>query len=115
MRSHALISQAMVIGDGQPFIAALVTLDAEALPAWAEANDKPSGKVEDLLDDADVIAAVQEAIDDANKAVSRAESIRDFRILPEDFEVGEELTPTLKVKRNVVGERYASVMDEIYS
>ena len=115
MRSHALVSQAMVVGDGQPFIAALVTLDAEALPAWAEANDKSSDKVEDLLEDPDVIAAVQEAIDDANKAVSRAESIRDFRILPEDFEVGEELTPTLKVKRNVVGERYASVIDEIYS
>ena len=115
MRSHALISQAMVVGDGQPFIAALVTLDAEALPAWAEANDKSSDKVEDLLEDPDVIAAVQEAIDDANKAVSRAESIRDFRILPEDFEVGEELTPTLKVKRNVVGERYASVIEDIYS
>jgi long-chain acyl-CoA synthetase len=114
MRAHALVSQAMVIGDGQPFIAALVTLDAEALPAWAEANDKPSGKVEDLIDDEDVRAEVQAAIDDANKAVSKAESIREYRILPEDFEIGEELTPTLKVKRNVVSERYQDVIDEIY-
>jgi long-chain acyl-CoA synthetase len=115
LRAHALVSQAIVVGDGQPFIAALVTLDAESLPAWAEANDKESGNVEDLIDDPDVHAGIQEAIDEANKAVSRAESIREFRILPEDFEVGEELTPTLKVKRNVVTERYADVIDEIYS
>jgi long-chain acyl-CoA synthetase len=115
IRAHALVSQAMVVGDGKPFVAALITLDADSLPAWAEANEKPSGKLEDLVDDPDVHAGVQEAIDEANKAVSRAESIRAFRILHNDFEVGEELTPTLKVKRNVVGERYADVIEEIYS
>ena len=115
IRAHPIVSQAMVIGDGKPFIAALITLDAESLPAWAEANDKPSSEVADLIDDEDVIAEVQSAIDEANKAVSKAESIRDFRILPEDFEIGEALTPTLKVKRNVVSEQYADVIEEIYS
>jgi len=115
MRAHALVSQAMVVGDGQPFIAALVTLDAESLPTWAEANEKSGRTIAELKDDPDVIAAVEAAVEDANKAVSKAESIRTFRILPEDFEVGEELTPTLKVKRNVVSERYQDVIDEIYA
>lgn len=115
MRAHALVSQAMVVGDGQPFIAALVTLDAEALPTWAEANEKSGSTIAELKDDPDVIAAVEAAVEDANKAVSKAESIRTFRILPEDFEIGEELTPTLKVKRNVVAERYQDVIDEIYA
>ncbi len=115
MRRHALISQAMVIGDGEPFISALVTIDAEALPTWAEANDKPSRELADILDDPDLNAAVQAAVDDANKAVSKAESIRTYRILPEDFEIGNELTPTLKVKRNVVGEKYSEVIADIYS
>ena len=115
MRAHALISQAMVIGDGEPFIAALITLDAEALPAWAENNDKPSKEAADLKDDPDLQAEIQSAIDEANKAVSKAESIRTYRILPDDFEVGNELTPTLKVKRNVVGEKYGDVIAEIYN
>ncbi len=115
IRAHALVSQALVVGDGRPFVAALVTIDAEALPAWAEANDKSYDKVEDLLDDEDVVAHVKAAVDDANQAVSKAESVRDFRILPQDFEVGDELTPTLKVKRNVVIDRYAEVIEEIYA
>jgi len=115
IRAHALISQAMVIGDGEPFIAALITIDAEALPAWAENHDKPSKEIVELIDDADLQAEVQAAIDDANKAVSKAESIRTFRILPEDFEIGNELTPTLKVKRNVVGEKYGQVIADIYA
>ncbi len=115
LRAHALVSQAMVVGDGKPFIAALITLDKEALPAWAEANDKPSAEVEDLIDDPDVRASLDQAVEDANKAVSRAESIRTYRIIPQDFEVGEELTPTLKVKRNVVGERFKDVIEEIYA
>jgi long-chain acyl-CoA synthetase len=102
VRAHALVSQCLVVGDGQPFIAALVTIDAEALPAWAERHDK-DGSVADLVDDADLREAVQGAIDDANLAVSKAESIRKFEILPYDWtEESGQLTPSLKLKRNVV-------------
>jgi long-chain acyl-CoA synthetase len=115
LRAGPLISQVMVIGDAQPFISALITLDEEALPAWAEANGKESADVADLKDDPDLIAAVQADVDEANKAVSRAESIRTFRILPEDLTVeGGELTPTLKVKRQIVEKKYEGVISDIY-
>ena len=94
----------MVVGDGQPYIAALVTLDVESLPAWLTAQGKATDTpVADLATDPDVVAAIQGAVDDANKAVSKAESIRKFQILPVDWtEEGGELTPSLKLKRNVV-------------
>jgi long-chain acyl-CoA synthetase len=115
LRAHPLISQAMVVGDNQPFIAALITIDADEFPRWAEEREK-SGSVTELLDDDDLIAAIQAAIDDANQAVSKAESIREFRILPADFSIeGGELTPTLKVKRRVVADLYGSVIDSIYT
>lgn len=115
MRSHPLVSQVMVVGDGKPFIAALVTLDEEALPGWAAANDKEDLSPEELRADVDVIAEVEEAIAYANKAVSKAESIRTFRILGEDLTIeGGELTPTLKVKRSVVASKYAGEIADIY-
>lgn len=114
MRAHPLVSQCMVVGDNQPFIAAIVTLDPEEWPRFAEKHGK-TGTIADNIEDPDVIAAVQEAIDDANHAVSRAESIRTFKILPEDFTVETgELTPTLKVKRRVVGDKYHEYIDAIY-
>jgi long-chain acyl-CoA synthetase len=102
VRAHALVSQCLVVGDGQPFIAALVTLDPEALDDWAAAHGKPADPAA-LADDPEIRAEVQRAVDDANTAVSRAESIRKFVILPEDWtEEGGQLTPSLKLKRNVV-------------
>ncbi|WGX94705.1 long-chain fatty acid--CoA ligase [Nocardioides sp. L-11A] len=102
VRASALVSQCLVVGDGQPFIAALVTIDEEAFPAWAERHGK-SGKVADLVDDEDLRAEVQAAVDEANKAVSKAESIRKFAILPTDWtEEAGQVTPSLKLKRNVV-------------
>jgi len=102
LRAHPLVSQCMVVGDRQPFIAALVTIDAESFPAWAEANGK-SGSISGLVDDPDLRAEIEAAVEDANKAVSKAESIRKFRILPGDWtEEGGQLTPSLKLKRNVV-------------
>jgi len=102
LRAHPLVSQCMVVGDRQPFIAALVTIDQDSFPAWAEANGK-SGRIADLVDDPDLRAEIEAAVDDANKAVSKAESIRRFRILPGDWtEEGGQLTPSLKLKRNVV-------------
>jgi long-chain acyl-CoA synthetase len=115
MRAHALVSQSMVVGDGQPFIAALITVDPEAFAVWAEANGKSGKTVADLVDDDDLRAELQKAVDEANQAVSKAESIRTFRILPEDFEVGVELSQKMSVKRHVVGEKYQHVIDDIYA
>jgi long-chain acyl-CoA synthetase len=115
MRAHPLVSQAMVVGDNQPFVATLVTIDPDEFPRWAAEKEK-MGTLAELIDDEDLKAAVQEAIDDANAAVSQAESIRAFRILPTDFSIESgELTPTLKVKRKVVSDMYGSVIDSIYS
>ncbi len=116
LRAHPLISQCMVVGDGQPFIAAIVTLDAESLPAWAAEKDKPTEQsLAQWAEDPDVKAEIELAVEKANKTVSKAESIRTYRIVGEDFEVGEELTPTLKVKRPIVQEKYQSLIDEIYA
>jgi long-chain acyl-CoA synthetase len=102
LRAHLLVDQCIVVGDGQPFIAALVTIDREAFPTWADTHGK-SGSVADLVDDPDLLAEVEAAVEDANKAVSRAESIRKFTILPDEWtEEGGQLTPSLKLKRNVV-------------
>ncbi|MDQ4033076.1 MAG: long-chain fatty acid--CoA ligase [Actinomycetota bacterium] len=117
LRAHRLISQCMVVGDKQPFIAALITLDAEALPAWCAEQGKPAGiSTGDLIDDESLRAEVQRAVDDANKTVSRAETIRKFRILPIDFtEAGGQLTPSLKIKRAVIAKEFAAEIDSLYS
>ena len=108
----------LVVGDGQPFIAALVTVDAEALPRWRRQHGKAegAGSAADLVDDPELRGEIAAAVDEANRAVSRAESIRKFRILPGDFsEEGGELTPTLKVRRSVVTSRYADDIAALYS
>jgi long-chain acyl-CoA synthetase len=102
VRAHPLVSQCLVVGDGQPFVAALVTLDLDAVAPWAAARGK-STAVADLVDDPDLRAELQEAVDTANRSVSQAESIRRFTILPTDWtEEGGQLTPSLKIKRAVV-------------
>lgn len=102
LRSHLLVDQCIVVGDGQPFIGALITLDREALPVWADQHAK-SGSVADLVDDPDLRAEIESAVEEANKAVSKAEAIRKFTILPGEWtEEGGQLTPSLKLKRNVV-------------
>jgi long-chain acyl-CoA synthetase len=115
LRAHHLISQCMVVGDGQPFIGALVTIDAEAFPAWAEANGK-SGAIADLVDDPELRAEIERAVEDANSAVSKAESIRKFAILPDDWtEESGQLTPSLKLKRNVVMREFRAEVAALYS
>ena len=116
LRAHPLISQAMVVGDDKPFIGALITIDPEAFVGWKQRNGKAAGaSVGDLATDPDLIAEVDAAVKQANLAVSHAESIRKFRILPVDFtEDTGELTPTMKVKRNVVAEKFASDIESIY-
>jgi long-chain acyl-CoA synthetase len=104
VRAHWLVSQCLVVGDQKPFIAALITLDPESLPSWLEEHGKPaSTAVAELADDPELRSEIQGAIDDANNAVSKAESIRKFTILATDWtEQGGQLTPSLKLKRNVV-------------
>jgi long-chain acyl-CoA synthetase len=117
LKANPLISQAMVVGDQRPFIGALVTIDEEFFPTWKEQNGKPANAtVADLVDDPDLRAAVQAAVDEANKQVSQAESIRKFIILPKDFtEAGGEVTPSLKLKRNVVSKNYADAIERLYA
>ena len=116
LRAHPLISQAMVVGDAKPFIGALITIDPEAFGAWKERNHKPAdASVGDLATDPDLVAEVDAAVKHANLAVSHAESIRKFRILRVDFtEDTGEMTPTMKVKRKVVAEKFASDIESIY-
>ena len=117
LRSHPLISQALVVGDGKPFVGVLVTLDEEALARWkSQHNIDASRSVSELVHDASLRAEVQDAVNAANATVSHAEAIKKFYILNDDFtEESGELTPTMKVKRNVVVERYADALEQLYS
>lgn len=114
--AHPLISQAMVVGDAKPFVGALITIDPEAFAGWKERNSKAEGSsVGDLATDPDLVAEIDAAVKQANLSVSHAESIRKFRILPVDFtEDTGELTPTMKLKRNVVAEKFASDIEALY-
>jgi long-chain acyl-CoA synthetase len=116
LRAHPLVSQCIVVGDQKPFIAALVTLDAEMLPAWTRNHGLGELTVEQARTHEVVLAEVQKAVDEANKAVSRAESIRRFTILPGDFtEDNGYLTPSLKLKRNIVMKDYTDQVEALYS
>ncbi|MGH3165632.1 MAG: AMP-dependent synthetase/ligase [Trebonia sp.] len=117
LRSHLIISQCMVVGDGKPFIGALITIDAEAFGPWKQQHGKPAdATIADLKEDPDLMASVQSAVDDANKAVSRPESIRKFRILDTDFtqEAGH-LSAKLGIKRNVLAKEFADEIAALYS
>jgi long-chain acyl-CoA synthetase len=116
IRAHELVSQCMVVGDRRPFVAALVTIDEETFPAWKAAHAKPAeATVAELRDDGMLRMAVQAAVDEANRAVSAAESVRQFRILPDDFtEANGMLTPSLKVKRTEVAKEYSDEIVAIY-
>ena len=115
LRANPLISQCMVVGDNKPFIAALVTLDPDAIKPWAVANKKEGASIADLTKDPTLLAVIQTAVDEANKAVSRAESIRKFTVLPVDFTIaGGQLTAKLSVKRHVVAQQFAREIDELF-
>jgi long-chain acyl-CoA synthetase len=116
VRAHPLVSQCMVVGDNQPFIAALVTIDQDALKNWIANNKKDGASLSNLVNDPDLIAVIQTAIDDANKAVSKAESIRKFVILSTDFTIaGGQLTAKLSVKRHVVAKEFAQEIDALFA
>jgi long-chain acyl-CoA synthetase len=116
IRAHALVAECMVVGDGRPFVGALVTIDEEFLGRWVSDHGKPAGSTAaSLRDDADLLAEVQQAVDDGNAAVSKAESVRKFRILSSQFtEEAGHITPSLKLKRNVVAKDFADEIEAIY-
>ncbi|MGI5468302.1 AMP-dependent synthetase/ligase [Streptomyces sp. CA-132043] len=115
IRAHALVAECMVVGDGRPFVGALITLDEEFLPRWATEHGKVGKGPEELAQDPELLAAVQRAVDDGNAAVSRAESVRKFRVLPTQFtEESGHVTPSLKLKRNVVAKDFAEDIEALY-
>jgi len=117
IRADALVSQCVVIGEGRPFIAALVTLDPEALPGWLERHQLDKNTpLEELATHPTVLETVEKVIAKANTSVSKAEAIKSFRVVPADFtEETGHLTPSMKIKRAVVLKDYNELIEEIYS
>ena len=116
LRAHWLVSECLVVGDAKPYIAVLVALDQETFVQWKADNGKPApATVTDLRRDRDLREEIQAAVDDANKAVSHAEAIKRFAILTEGFtEAGGQLTPTQKVRRNIVMQQHATLIAALY-
>jgi long-chain acyl-CoA synthetase len=117
VRAHWLVGQVLVVGDQRPFVAALVTIDPDAFGQWLEKTGRPSSTtVPEVVDDAELRAEIQGAIDEANQAVSHAESIRKFTVLPVDWtEASGHMTPSLKLKRNVVCAEFTDQIAALYA
>ncbi|MFF4586612.1 AMP-dependent synthetase/ligase [Streptomyces sp. NPDC001388] len=116
LRSHPLISQAMVLGDGRPYVSALLTLDPDGLTHWRTMNGKHPVPAELLIGDEELNAVLQRAVDEANKLVSRPESIRRFAVLPSDFtETEGHLTPSMKLRREAILRDFAAQVEELYT
>ena len=117
IRAHPLVSQCLVVGDGRPYVACLITLDPEAVGPWLARRGRPAGTpLSELATDPELLAELQAVVDEANKAVSRAESVRRFRVLATDFtEPGGHLTPSLKIRRHVVLKEFAGEIDALYT
>jgi long-chain acyl-CoA synthetase len=116
LRAHPLISQCIVVGDQKPFIGALLTLDEEMYPGWAKNNGLAGVSFDQARTNETVLAELQKAVDDANKSVSKAESIRKFAVLPGDFtEENGYLTPSLKLKRNIVMKDFHDEVESLYA
>lgn len=117
IRAHPLVSQCLVVGDKKPFIGALITLDAEAIPGWLERHHLPADTpISDLVDNPDLRKEIEAAVAEANAKVSDAEAIKKFTILDTDFSIESgELTPTLKLKRNVIHDAYKDAIADLYS
>ncbi len=115
LRYEPLVSQAVVIGDNRPYLTALLTLDAEAVATWAEREGRLL-EAEALLEDPELIAEVTRSVGRVNSQHARIEGIKRWHVLPHDFTVADgELTPTLKVRRKVVLDRYARAIEQLYA
>jgi long-chain acyl-CoA synthetase len=116
VRLHPLVSQCLVIGDGQPFIGALITVDPDAIEAWLQSQGRPLRPLIDLIQDSELRREIAAAVADANRSVSQAESIRKFEILAVDWtEEGGHLTPSLKLKRALVMREFKSEIAQLYA
>ncbi|MFI1565040.1 AMP-dependent synthetase/ligase [Streptomyces sp. NPDC020490] len=116
LRQHPLISQCMVLGDGRPYISALITLDQDGIAHWCRMNGRPAVPVERLVDDEALRAVLQRAVDEANKLVSRPESIRRFAVLPRDLTEREgHLTPSMKLRREAIMRDFAAEVEILYA
>lgn len=115
LRSHRLVSEAMVVGDGRPTVMALITLDEEQLPEWLKQHHREVVPASELTEDEQVRAAIQKVVDKANASVSKAEAIKKFTILSRDFTLeDEEITNSLKVRRHIVTEHFKDEIDAMY-
>jgi long-chain acyl-CoA synthetase len=115
LRAHPLISQVVVVGDQKPFIGALITLDPDGVPGWLTAHGKPPMSIEEAAKDPDVLASLDKAVEKTNRAVSRAESIRKYRILDRDLTIADGyLTPKLSVRRREVLKDFAADVEALY-
>ncbi|WP_327125495.1 AMP-dependent synthetase/ligase [Streptomyces sp. NBC_01727] len=115
LRAHPLVGQCMVVGDNRPFITALITLEPDGLLHWRQMRKKQDVPIRDLVADEELRGALQRAVDEANRLVSRAESIRKFVVLPVDFtEAGGHLTPSLKLKRDAILRDFEAEIEELY-
>jgi long-subunit acyl-CoA synthetase (AMP-forming) len=111
-----LIGQAVTIGDGRPYNTALIVLDADYAPQWATRQGLDGLSLEELAEEPAVIEAVGQGIDEANRHLARVEQIKKFKIVPGDWlPGGQELTPTMKLKRKPIGQKYAREIEEMYS
>ncbi|MGC4932489.1 AMP-dependent synthetase/ligase [Gordonia sp. DT30] len=117
IRAHPMISQCLVVGDNKPFIGALITIDPEATPGWLERRGLPADTpIADLASNKDLRAEISTAVDEANAKVSKAEAIKKFEILDTDFTIDSgELTPTMKLKRNVISDTYKKAIADLYT
>ncbi|MFN8148029.1 MAG: long-chain fatty acid--CoA ligase [Candidatus Nanopelagicales bacterium] len=116
IRAHWLVSQCMVVGDSRPYVAALVTIDPDSFPSWKEQRGKPAdATVADLAEDPDLLAEIGHAVAEANKAVSNAEAVKRFRVVSSDWtEDGGQLTPSMKLRRQVVMDEFAADVEALY-
>ncbi|MFG2118867.1 AMP-dependent synthetase/ligase [Streptomyces sp. NPDC048710] len=115
LRQHPLISQCMLVGDARPYVAALITLDPDGITHWRQMNGKHPVPPELLVGDPELEAVLQRALDEANKLVSRPESIRRFAVLPVDFtEVAGHLTPSMKLRRQQIMQDFAAEVESLY-
>jgi long-chain acyl-CoA synthetase len=116
LRAHWLVSQCMVVGDNKPYIGCVITIDREALPQWLARNNRSADStIEQLRNDAEFVAEIQSAVDHANKAVSKAESIRKWVMIDADWtEASGHLTPSMKLRRNIVEHEYTKEIASIY-
>ncbi|MDL9944624.1 long-chain fatty acid--CoA ligase [Gordonia sp. ABSL11-1] len=117
IRAHPMVSQCLVVGDNKPFIAALITLDVEAVPGWLDRHGLPADtSLADLAGNADLNAEIDAAVKEANTKVSNAEAIKKFAVLDTDFTIESgELTPTLKLKRNVIHDAHNRAIADLYT